>query len=182
MQHLRVTLQGRQELREVLHGLVVDELREARDRVQYARVKLADDRERYPQFRTDLIGRDADLLFGCDHREISVGPGVGEPLEVAFHHRPLKVRVFAELVDHDRIGLDVERLARVGVGAQRLRDRVFERLPGVGNRVRPVERFERRVHPRAGLQRADWSVQLRRKTAHMPEPVPALATLEVLQA
>lgn len=48
MQHLRVTLQHRQELREVLYSLVVYELREARDLVDHARVELADDGEGLP--------------------------------------------------------------------------------------------------------------------------------------
>lgn len=55
VQHLRVTLQSRQELCEVLHSLVVDELRKSGHLVEYARVELADDCEGLPQLRADLI-------------------------------------------------------------------------------------------------------------------------------
>jgi len=182
VQHLRVALQRRQKLREVLHGLVVDELRKAGHLVEHKRVELADDGEGLPQFRADLLGRDADLLFGRDHLEIRVGSGVGEPLEVAFDHRPLKVRVFQELVEHGGVGLDVELHALRVVLARRIRNRVFKRLPGVGNRVRPIERFKRLVHPRAGLQRTDRPVQSRRESAHVSQPVPALAALEIFQS
>jgi hypothetical protein len=89
VQHLRIALQRRQHLRKILHGLVVDELRKAAHLVEHARVELADDGEGLSQFRADLVGRDADLLFGRDHLEIGVGPGVGEPLEVPFDHRTL---------------------------------------------------------------------------------------------
>jgi hypothetical protein len=182
VKHLRVALQRRQELREVLHGLVVDELHEARDLVEHKRVELADHGEGLPEFRADLIGRHADLLFGREHLEMCIGPGVGKPLEVAFDHRPLKVRVFQELIDHGRVGLDVELHALRVVLARRIRDRVFERLPGVGGRLRPVERFKCLVHPRPGLQWPYGPVQLRRESAHVSQPVPALAALEILKA
>lgn len=169
-------------MREILHGLVVNELREAGDLVEHTRVELADDDEGLPEFRADLLGRDADLLFGRDHLQVRVGPGVFEPLEIAFDHGAFEVGVLLELVEHERVGLDVEvRTVRL-VHAVRVVDRVFERLPGVGDRLRPVERFKRLMHPRAGLQRADRAVQSRRESAHVSQPVPALAALEILQA
>lgn len=161
---------------------MVNELREAGDLVEHTRVELADDDEGLPEFRADLLGRDADLLFGRDHLQVRVGPGVFEPLEIAFDHGAFEVGVLLELVEHERVGLDVEvRTVRL-VHAVRVVDRVFERLPGVGDRLRPVERFKRLMHPRAGLQRADRAVQSRRESAHVSQPVPALAALEILQA
>lgn len=111
VEHLRVTLQRRQHLREVLHSLVVDELRKAGHLIKHARVQLADDGERLAQLRADLRGRHADLLFGRDHLQVGVGSSVGKPLEVAFHHGTLKVRVLLELVERDHVGLNIEPFA-----------------------------------------------------------------------
>lgn len=104
VKHLRVGLQGGKHLREVLHGLVVDELYEAGDLVEHARVELADDMERAAEFGAELIGGNADLLFGRDHREMRVGARVGEPLEVPFDHDAFKVAILAELRDHVGVG------------------------------------------------------------------------------
>jgi hypothetical protein len=182
VQHLRVTLQRRQDLREVLYRLVINELRKAGHFVDHARVELTDDGEGFPQLRADLFGRDTDLLFGRDHLQVGVSACVGQPLEVAFHHGTFKIRVLQELVEHDRIRLDAELHTLGVIRARRIRYRVLKCLPGIETHVRLVERFERFVHSRAGLQGPYGSVQSRRELAHMPKPVPTLAALEVLQA
>lgn len=99
---------------------MVDELRKAGDLVEHTSVELADDLDELPEIGPELIARDPDLLFGPDHLQVRVGPGVGEPFEVAFDHRPLKVGVFQELVDHGRIGLNAERLTLRVVLARRV--------------------------------------------------------------
>lgn len=181
VKHLRIALQRRQYLREVLYGLVILEQREAGDLVDHAGVELADDLDSTTEVGPELVACDPELLFGRDHLQVRVGPGVREPFEVAFDHGPFEIGVFQELVDHGGVGLDAERLTLRVVLARRVRDRVFERLPGVDRAVRRIERFERGVHPRAGLQRPHRAVQSRREAAHVPKPVPATASLKVLQ-
>lgn len=181
VQHLRVRLQRGQHLREVLHGFVIEEHREAGRFIDGASVDLADDLDRLPEVRAELVTRDPDLLFGCGDDQVRVRSFLCEPLEVAFDHRALSVGVFAELFEREGVRLDAKTLAGFGVRHGSVFDRVFECRHRIDLRPRRVVRLQRLMHPCSRLQRTRRAGQLRRETAHMTQPVSTLATLEIPQ-